>query len=304
MCITFTVTLGKILSEKCFNTYTFFHDNIQRLPAEGFVSGYVGGLLGRAAVIPLDPELKAPMAQMVRGKTGTQHSLAVLYRFAPYWGLRLSLYSNSTCFFGNNNADTNTLLMFPSFFLTGAWAEMWTRMICNPFAKVRYHRDLGIAAGNPKESIPSTMVRMFNEKGGLIFFQDTAKYRVECMRMGVLFGVYNTLRNPILSVTGDPGDAPLYLKVPVDLVCGGVAGAASVAATHSLRVSTYDNKSVFAQRSMQHAMRMEAPLAAVAITVYGLGMALLRPDFQDAGFSGWETIHEEITEYGGHVHKH
>ena len=252
MCITFTVSIASIVLKKCEQANDFMQRNLHAMPAEGFAVGFVGGCLGRAAAIPFDPELRSPMARMVAAKTGTPHSLAVLYRFSPYWALRMPIYANSVSTFGENNAATNPLLMFPYFVLVGAWTEVWARAVLNPFNKVRYHRDLAVKRGDAATSVPATMQRMFNDRGVLAFVQDTAKYRVECAKVGVLFGVYHSLRNTVLQLAGKPEEAHAAFKAVVDLTCGGAAGAASVAATHALRQSSYEQTSVFAQRCMSH----------------------------------------------------
>ena len=251
MCITFTITAVGVISKKVEHTSAWVSQCLNTFPLEGFVGGFTGGLLGRAATLPLDLQNQSPLAQMVKVKTGTARQAAVLYRFGPFWALRASVYGNSIEHFGSRHADSSAIMMAPYFAAVGAWSEAWMRLFTNTFNKVRYHRDLTLEAGNANASIASTMATIWKEHGAMGFFQDTAKYRVECARVGVLFGVYHTARNTVLSAAaGKPEDASIATKAVVDFVCGAAGGAVSVAATHGLRQSAYDPKSVFAQRCM------------------------------------------------------
>ncbi|KAJ9443612.1 hypothetical protein DIPPA_12234 [Diplonema papillatum] len=89
--------------------------------AESFVVGCTGGLIARAATIPLDPHRKSPFAKLVPGNlSDTTHSLRLLYRYTPMWGIRMAVYANSVRHFGGQLPEASPMAMFPYFFASGA----------------------------------------------------------------------------------------------------------------------------------------------------------------------------------------
>eukprot|EP01064_Diplonema_japonicum_P038521 TRINITY_DN9370_c0_g1_i2.p1 TRINITY_DN9370_c0_g1~~TRINITY_DN9370_c0_g1_i2.p1 ORF type:complete len:310 (+),score=52.82 TRINITY_DN9370_c0_g1_i2:45-974(+) len=300
MCVTFFFTTMSIVRKRTEELSQFLVGNALTLPFEGFACGYVAGGMGRALVMPLDAQGLSPLATMVKGRPDTAAKAAILYRYSPYWGIRLAVYTHSLEHYGGKMHGMNPVAMAPYFFVTGAWTECWTRAIVNPINKLRYTRDMAQLAGDKSASLISAAKTTWSTQGALGLFQDVAKYRVEAPKMGVLFMVYHTLRNTILSLAAEtPAEASMAVKIPVDLACGGLAGAAAVAATHGLRASSYDASSVYAAKCMRATMMMEAPLAAFVFAAYGVMMPLLTPPENDAGLSGWSEEESHLSQYGG-----
>eukprot|EP01065_Artemidia_motanka_P032383 TRINITY_DN39396_c0_g1_i1.p2 TRINITY_DN39396_c0_g1~~TRINITY_DN39396_c0_g1_i1.p2 ORF type:complete len:306 (+),score=72.72 TRINITY_DN39396_c0_g1_i1:88-1005(+) len=293
MCLNFALSAGTLTYKKLSSLAHDTKKFLDRLPLESFVCGCTAGVAGRAATITVMP----PPAMWTQMQT--------LYRFAPLWGMRFGLYTAAMSGRAQGREDAHPLSLAPWFAFSGALAEFWTRFFSNPINRVRYTRDLRAAASKEAVSFPGQALHLWSTRGMIGFVEGSPSYRVEMTYMALLFAVFNTARNTVISMTGEQ---PNMLYIPLNAACGAAGAFVATSVTHSMRASVAEDqtlraKSYYIARPRAEMLRGQVALCAVTFGLYTALMQVLCPitdvSVPQQGFGGWEPAEVELNEYGG-----
>lgn len=227
-----------------------------------FLSGCVGGVVGRALVLPLD-------------SGGAKGMGATLYRQSPRTGLLMAIYLPTSAW--NQRNKRNPYKKAKTTMWTGFVAGSSMRLLSNPFTAVRDN----VTA---ERNVVRTARHMYESKGWTSFWRGQHPIFVCGVYYGFTFMFMEAFRgwfNNNMGITGDVANA---------FVNGTAATAATVTASVIIYpLAKWRYEKVFRRESAVtlspvRAVLKEAPQFGAAIFTFSLLMPVVAPHWERCGF--------------------